>query len=57
MRRTTNTINFGNELPLAHGVKFDTEGGRRRTLKEIYGPENLSRNTALGVAKQRRYGL
>ena len=26
MRRQTNTINFGTELPLAQGIKFDTEG-------------------------------
>jgi len=23
MRRQTNTINFGNSLPLAQGIKFD----------------------------------
>jgi len=23
MRRQTNTINYGNELPLAQGIKFD----------------------------------
>jgi aldehyde dehydrogenase (NAD+) len=26
MRRATNTINYGNALPLAQGVKFDIEG-------------------------------
>ncbi len=26
MRRATNTINFGRELPLAQGVRFDIEG-------------------------------
>ncbi|MBV8812765.1 MAG: aldehyde dehydrogenase family protein, partial [Acidobacteriaceae bacterium] len=25
MRRSTNTINYGRELPLAQGVKFDVE--------------------------------
>jgi aldehyde dehydrogenase (NAD+) len=27
MRRTTNTINYGRELPLAQGVRFDLQGG------------------------------
>src|SRR6202035_1555542 len=26
MRRATNTINFGTQLPLAQGVRFDVEG-------------------------------
>jgi aldehyde dehydrogenase (NAD+) len=26
MRRATNTINFGTQLPLAQGVRFDIEG-------------------------------
>ena len=25
MRRATNTINYGNDLPLAQGVRFDIE--------------------------------
>jgi aldehyde dehydrogenase (NAD+) len=25
MRRATNTINYGNSLPLAQGVKFDVD--------------------------------
>jgi aldehyde dehydrogenase (NAD+) len=28
MRRSTNTINYGDDLPLAQGVKFEVSGGR-----------------------------
>jgi aldehyde dehydrogenase (NAD+) len=30
MRRQTNTVNYGTELPLAQGVTFDLDGGTNR---------------------------
>src|ERR1044071_5691395 len=30
MRRTTNTINYSTDLPLAQGIEFDTNGATRR---------------------------